>query len=219
MPKLPELPKGVMPALVLLTTLALVPPLLIAKARSTQFREPRVHLIPDMDHQFKYRTQAENALFADGRAMRLPVEGTVARGELADDSHRERGKVNGQWATQFPMPVTQEVMQRGQERYNIYCAPCHGLDGLGRGSVALRAETLQEAKWIPPTSFHTDIVRDREVGNLYNTITNGIRNMPAYGSQVPVDDRWAIVAYVRALQRSQGASIDDVPADRRGALR
>ncbi len=219
MPKLPKLPTGVVPALVLLTTLAMIPPLLIAKERSEHFREPKVHLIPDMDHQFKYRTQSENLLFSDGRAMRLPVAGTVARGELQGDTHRDQGQVAGEWATTFPIAVTKEVMERGQQRYQIYCAPCHGLDGLGRGSVALRAEFLQESKWVPPSSFHTDIARNRELGYLYNAITNGVRNMPAYGSQIPVDDRWAIVAYVRALQRSQNASVEDVPADRLSSMR
>ena len=85
--------------------------------------------------------------------------------------------------------------------------------------VAQRADQLQEGTWTPPTSFHTDLIRERAAGHLYNTISNGIRNMPAYGSQIPIDDRWAIVAYVRALQRSQNATIDDVPADLQAQLR
>ena len=213
------MPKWAIPTLVLLLSLALVPPLLITRARSTTFRHPRVHLIPDMDHQFKYRAQQENALFADRRAMRLPVEGTVARGELREDGHFYRGVIGDQWATTFPFEITRDVMARGKQRHDIYCAPCHGLDGSGMGTVAVRAQELQEAKWVPPASFHTELVRSRPVGHLFNTISNGIRNMPAYGPQIAPEDRWAIVAYVRALQRSQNATLDDVPADVRTSLR
>jgi mono/diheme cytochrome c family protein len=118
-----------------------------------------------------------------------------------------------------PLAVDLGVLQRGRERYDIYCAPCHGLAGYGDGSVAKRAEALQEGTWTPPTSFHTELIRQRPDGHIFNTISNGIRNMPAYGPQIPVADRWAIVAYVRALQRSQNATVDDVPPEIRAQLR
>jgi mono/diheme cytochrome c family protein len=111
------------------------------------------------------------------------------------------------------------MLRRGQERYDIYCSPCHGLAGYGDGMVAMRAEGLQEGTWTPPSSIHTELVRSRAPGHLYNTITNGIRNMPAYGPQISVEDRWAIVAYVEALQRSQAATVEDVPMELRASLR
>lgn len=93
----------------------------------------------------------------------------------------------------------------------MFCAPCHGLSGYGNGPVAIRAEELEQGTWTPPASFHTELVRERPAGHIFNTISNGIRNMPAYGPQIPVEDRWAIVAYVRALQRSRDAKISDLP--------
>lgn len=213
------MPRWAIPTLVLLLSLALVPPLLITRERSSQFRQPRIHLIPDMDHQFKYKAQQENPLFEDRRAMRLPVEGTVARGELRADDKFYRGTEGSDWATTFPIDVTKDVMARGKQRHDIYCAPCHGLDGSGMGTVAIRAQELQEAKWVPPASFHTELVISRPVGHIFNTITNGIRTMPAYGPQISPEDRWAIVAYVRALQRSQNATLEDVPADMRSSMR
>ena len=119
----------------------------------------------------------------------------------------------------MPISVTMQLMERGRERFDVFCAPCHGLAGAGDGMVAKRAEELQEGTWTPPASFHSELVRGRTDGHLFNTITNGIRNMPAYAPQIPVEDRWAIVAYVRALQRSQGAPLEDVPADVRAQLR
>jgi mono/diheme cytochrome c family protein len=151
--------------------------------------------------------------------MRPPVEGAIARGDLQADDHLVRGVVEGQWAEGFPMTVTEAVMQRGRERYDVYCATCHGLSGDGDGMTTLRAQKRQEPTWIPPVSLHSEVVVQQPVGRIYNTITNGIRSMPAYAAQISVEDRWAIVAYVRALQRSRNASIDDVPAEIRPQLR
>jgi mono/diheme cytochrome c family protein len=114
------------------------------------------------------------------------------------------------------------LVARGQERFDVYCAVCHGTSGYGNGPVSARALQLMElgnAQWTPPSSLHDDLVRGRPDGHIFNTITNGIRNMPAYGSQIPAADRWAIVGYVRALQRSQRATTGDVPADERDRLR
>lgn len=212
-------PRWLTYGLVLVAALSLVPFALIARSRASTSARPRVQLIQDMAKQPKVKTQAANPLFADGRAMRPPVPGTVAHGELEEDDAYWAGRDAGGWVTAFPVQVTERLMQRGQERYDIFCAPCHGLAGFGDGPVAKRADALQEGTWTPPSSYHTDLVRGRPVGHLFNTITNGIRNMPAYASQIPVADRWAIVLYVRALQRSQDASVADVPPELRRQLR
>ncbi len=204
--------------LVSLVVVSLLPFALILRARTNRTTQTRLHLWPDMDTQEKYKTQRVNRLFADTRAMRRPVEGTVARGRLNEDDHYYRGVVDGGWATRFPMKLTEKRMKRGRERFNIYCAPCHGMAGYGDGVVARRAESLGEGTWVQPSSLHTDLVRSRPVGHIFNTITHGIRNMPPYGFRIPVEDRWAIVAYVRALQLSQNAGIEDVPEDRRASL-
>ena len=213
------MPRWVVYALILLAALALVPLALIARARATASEQPRIQPIRDMAKQPKYKTQSGNAMFADGRAMRPAVEGAVARGELHEDAAFWSGRTADGWVTAFPVPVTDSLLRRGQERYDIYCAPCHGLAGYGDGPVAKRADALQEGTWTPPSSYHTDLVRSRPDGHLYNTITNGIRNMPAYAAQIPAADRWAIVAYVRALQRSQDARVADVPAELQRQLR
>jgi mono/diheme cytochrome c family protein len=205
--------------ILILASLALLPLALVARARGSKSTSPPVHLVQDMDNQPKFKAQAANPLFADGRAMRPPVAGTVARGEVEADERFYRGRVDGQWVTTFPMAVTLETMQRGQQRFSIYCSVCHGLDGEGNGIVNLRAQKLEEGTWVPPTSLSSQVVRDRAVGHLFNTITYGIRTMPAYGEQIPAADRWAIVAYLRALQRSQNAPVDDVPEDIRPSLR
>lgn len=202
-----------------LVALSLVPLALIARARVSNSPLPRLHLVPDMDSQAKFKPQAANPMFADTRAARPPVAGTVARGGLEAGGAFATGRTRDEWVSAFPMPLTEPLLRRGQERYGIHCAPCHGLSGYGDGPVSVRADRLQEGTWTPPTSMHAEPALSRPVGHLYNTIANGIRNMPAYGAQVPVEDRWAIVAYVRALQRSQHAAVADVPAELRGQLR
>lgn len=203
--------------LMILGLAGLVPLLLIFNARVSTSTEPRIHLVHDMDHQDKFRPQEGNPLFADGRAMRLPVAGTVARGELLEDDHLERGLVDGKWAAGLPPQLVSDpaLLSRGRERYDIFCAPCHGYSGYGDGMIAQRATQLAKLRrpgmaWVPPTSYQTPDFRDAKKtpnaqldGYLFHVISNGVRNMPAYGNQVPVRDRWAIVAYVRALQRSQ----------------
>jgi len=213
------MPRWIAYLAIVLVTVALIPLALIARARAVTSPEPRVHLIFDMDNQAKFRAQAANPLFADGRAMRAPVDGTVRFGDGAPDAALTTGRVGEQWVGVIPVPVTRQLLRRGHDRFDIFCAPCHGLSGYGNGPVAARADALQEGTWTPPSSFHTDLVRGRADGHIFNTITNGIRNMPAYGPQIPVADRWAIVAYVRALQLSQNGTVDDVPPDLRGSLR
>ena len=213
------MPRFIVPALVILSALALIPVALVARARVAKSESPRIHLVPDMDQQEKYLAQQRNRAFADDRAMRPVVAGTVARGALMEDDHLWRGRVGGEWVKSYPMPLTGEVLSRGRKQFDIFCATCHGLDGSGQGPTAIRADELQEGTWIPPSSYHQEPTKGRELGHIYNTIANGIRNMPAYGPQIKVEDRWAIVAYVRALMRSQDARIEDVPTDVRSRLR
>ena len=176
--------------------LAMIPPALIARTRAVHSERPRIHFVQDMDNQPKFRAQHANPLFADGRAMRPPVPGTIARGELAEDRHFHQGLVSDDWATAFPAqtPVTIELLERGRERFNIYCQPCHGLAGYGDGIVQQRAMQLVETGtngtvWVAPKSLHEEAIRTQPVGQIFNTITNGIRNMPRYDSQIPVGDR------------------------------
>lgn len=215
-----QIPPGVIYGLIVLTVFAMIPFALIAKARESKMRETRIHLIPDMDTQYqKYKTQKKNEFFPDGMSMREPVAGTVARGDLELDDHFFRGKTGKAWARTFPSQIrpTSETMARGEERYGIYCTPCHGGDGSGNGMVHLRAEELRPSgatsAWVAPTSLHKAHVYYQPVGQMFNTITNGIRNMPAYAAQISPEDRWAIVLYVRAMQRSHGVPV----ADARGA--
>jgi mono/diheme cytochrome c family protein len=174
-----------------------------------------------MDWQPKFKAQRKNTFFADGRAARLDVEGTVAMGELRDDTHFHAGKVNGAWARTFPaqVPVNETTMARGQTKFGVFCTPCHGQTGEGDGMVAQRATLLAEGTWAPPSNMTEERYRFMPVGEIYNTISHGVRNMPAYGAQIPPEDRWAIVAYVRALQRSRGANLGDLTDQERASLR
>jgi mono/diheme cytochrome c family protein len=213
------MPRWLVFSVAALVVLSWVPLALVLRARAVKTAHPRIHIIQDMDNQPKVKTQSKMLLFADRRGMRPPVPGTVARGMIEADRSIVLGRTGDAWSEAIPVPVTTQMIERGRERYDIFCSPCHGLSGHGDGMVAKRADQLMEGTWTPPTSLHTDLVRQRPVGQVFNTITNGIRNMPAYGAQVPTADRWAIVAYVKALQRSQNATIDDVPVDLRAQLR
>ncbi|MHC4130042.1 MAG: c-type cytochrome [Planctomycetota bacterium] len=206
------MPRVITYAILTLLVLALIPPALIACLRAVNSKVPRVHFVLDMDNQPKFRAQHANPLFTDGRAMRIQVEGTVARDELGADEHYELGLRGDAWATDFPPQVRVDMLllQRGRERYDIYCLPCHGAAGYGDGMVNKRAMELMNlgtngTTWVQPKSVHDADIRQQPVGQLYNSIANGVRTMPAYGPQIPVADRWAIVAYVRALQKSQNA--------------
>lgn len=241
-----------------------IPLALAFLARNKTSPLPRIHIFQDMDNQVKYRPQDENPIFADRRAMRPAIAGTVARGHVDDDPHYFHGfTITGATARAQPTPAAagggaaapggqpaqptpaaqffegypkriEEVMsdparaeaflRRGQERYNIYCALCHGQDGYGAGQIHVRADTLarngvQGMSWVQPRNLHEQEVRARPNGHLFNTITNGIRNMGAYGGQINVQDRWAIVAYLRTLQFSQMATPEAVPAEQRGQMK
>jgi len=203
---------------IIVACLALIPPAIVYKARNTRSPNPKLHLILDMDFQNKYRAQSTNAFFADGKTSRPQLTGTVARGQIHEENeHLHTGKIDGQWANTFPFEVTDARMKRGQERFGIYCAVCHGLSGNGDGMVARRADQLmadkKESEWVAPTNLNSESVRKQTAGELYNTATHGIRNMAGYAEQVSDQDRWNIILYVRALQRSNNARTQDIPAD------
>jgi mono/diheme cytochrome c family protein len=150
-----------------------------------------------------------SAFFADGASVRMPPENTVPRGQRTLDEHLHQGRVNGVFAPTFPFSVTLETLERGRERYDIFCTPCHGAAGDGRGIVT------QDEKYgmRQPNSFHDPELRDAPPGYYFDLITNGTRVMPAYGSRIPPEDRWAIIAYIRALQLSQNANAADLPPE------
>jgi mono/diheme cytochrome c family protein len=165
----------------------------------------------DMHDQPKYVPLRQSSFFGDERSARPLVAGTVARGALNADPLLHTGKVNGADATVFPFAIDAQVMARGQERFNIFCSPCHGAAGLGDGMIVRRGFRR------PPT-FHQDRLRGAPVGQLFDVITNGFGAMPDYATQIAPADRWAIVAYVRALQLSEHATLADVPTDKRNEL-
>ncbi|MCX6549548.1 MAG: cytochrome c [Acidobacteria bacterium] len=165
----------------------------------------------DMHDQPKFKPYAKSDFYADQRSARPLVDGTVARGHLHDDTLLYTGKAEGKPAEVFPFEITAAVMDRGRERFDIYCSPCHGRAGVGDGMIVRRGYRR------PPT-FHQDRLRQAAPGYVFDVITNGFGAMPDYAGQVPVPDRWAIVAYVKALQRSQQATVADVPAADRARL-
>ena len=165
----------------------------------------------DMHDAPRYEPLEASTFFADGRSSRTLVANTVARGQLREDRHLYEGIVDGRPAETFPMPVTAQVMARGQERFNVFCSPCHGRTGDGDGMIVQRG-------FRKPPSYHEDRLRNAPVGYFFDVMTHGFGAMQDYSAQLPVADRWAIAAYMRALQFSQRASIDDVPADRRADL-
>ena len=165
----------------------------------------------DMHDAPRYEPLEASTFFNDGRSSRMPVANTVARGQLKQDTHLYEGKIDGRLADTFPFPVTADVMARGQERFNVFCSPCHGRTGQGNGMVVQRG-------FRAPPSYHDERLRNAPVGYFFDVMTHGFGAMQDYAAQVPVADRWAIAAYIRAIQLSQNATVDDVPADRRADL-
>ncbi len=164
-----------------------------------------------MSEQPKYTPLAASDFFADGMSARPLVEGTVARGGLRLDERYYEGKAGAQPVAEFPLLVTRELVERGRERFNIFCTPCHGALGNGDGIVVRRG-------FRPPPSYHIDRLRTAPVGHYFDVVTNGFGAMASYASRIPVRDRWAIIAYLRALQLSQQATLPDVPAAERPKL-
>jgi mono/diheme cytochrome c family protein len=232
LPRLPRPPFWMIALALVGIVVTWLPLAIIARARVTTSPEPRISIFQDMAIQPKFREQEINTLYADDRAMRPHVPGTVAHGSLETDDkyyhgfvrqNAPGGKYTIVFETALPDRFTsspkrlKQLLQRGQERFNIYCYVCHGYDGSGHGPVNQRAMELKATDtdpqhpigvkyWTPAAQLYSDAVRAEPDGKLFNTITNGIRSMPSYGSQISVEDRWAIVAYVRALQLSQGGA-------------
>ncbi|MCK5124678.1 MAG: cytochrome c [candidate division Zixibacteria bacterium] len=167
-----------------------------------------IHLNPNMDHQPKYKAQAASDFFENGSAMRPLVEGTVAQGWLREDIKYYTGKdKKGNFISTAPVEISMDRLKRGQERFNIFCSPCHSRVGDGKGIMA-----KEDYQYVVPPNFHSDSVMQFTDGYIFNVVSNGVRNMPSYKHQIPVDDRWSIVLYLRALQKSHNATIDDIPA-------
>ena len=266
------IPKFLLVGLAATIALSFIPALVVARMRVTKSASPRFHIFPDMDFSPAKDAQQTTSLFADGRAMRPLVPGTVIRGypgidgldvdyefqtgvdmealaaidapraarlvALVDDGEKAAEDVDGDdaeaadetaaapavdntpWLTANPLTLDEATLRRGQEQFNIYCSVCHGMNGRGNGLVNQRAQRILAATWTPPSNMHDPTLHQDKYadGKLFSTISNGIRRMPGYAAQIKAHDRWAIVGYVRALQASQNASIDDIPEDQREAV-
>jgi mono/diheme cytochrome c family protein len=171
---------------------------------------PPYHLVQNMDFQPKFRAYGENLFFQDRMNMRPLPEGTIPRGHLNEDEGLYSGVSDSQYVSN-PLELNRALLVRGQDRYDIFCAVCHGRAGDGKGIMVQKGFT-------PAPSYHEERIMAMADGQLFSVITGGIRTMPAMKNQVPVKDRWAIVSYIRALQRSQRATLDDVPAEEKEKL-
>ena len=166
----------------------------------------------DMSDQPKFESHEASDIFSDGSSSRPLVPGTVSWAEPVEDVFFTSGRsLDGELLDVFPYPVDMNVLARGRERYDIYCSPCHGLDGYGQGIIVQRG-------FSPPSSFHIDRLREAPTGYYFEVITNGFGQMYPYGYRVKPADRWAIIAYIRALQFSQSAPLDEIPAEDREYL-
>jgi len=164
-----------------------------------------------MANQPRYDPLEASDFFTDGMSARPRIAGTVARGELVTNEFFSTGKMGGQDGNGFPIPVDAALLDRGNERFNIYCTPCHGRLGDGKGMIPSRG-------YRHPPTFHSDALRNQPTGHFFDVMTNGFGAMPQYGTIIPPRDRWAIIAYIRALQLSQNATAADVPANERVIL-
>ena len=165
----------------------------------------------DMHDQPRYKPLASAEFFSDHRSARPQVDGTVARGHLRIDEARYTGKIAGEDIDQFPIPIAKADIEWGQTRFNIYCTPCHGRLGDGNGMVVLRG-------YRQAATYYSDKLMKAPVGHFFDVITNGFGAMPSYASRLDPDDRWRVIAYIRALQLSESAKLTDVPADKRQDL-
>ena len=213
-PRNKQMPRWITAFIVASTAFALIPFAIAAKARNSHSSEPHIHIFPDMDFQPRFKSDAANDLFPDGRAARGEIDGTVSRdpASLKADDLFYRGLENGAWTMGFPkqLTVNKELVDRGEGRFNIYCTPCHGYDGKGMGAVPTRVAAGGGAWAARDLTNPALSPMQMPNGQLFNTISNGFNTMNGYASQIPHADRWAIVLYVRALQRSQNASQADV---------
>lgn len=180
-------------SLLVILTLALL------SCRGEKFDYQPIHPNLNMDQQNRFEAQEKNPFFADNRSMRQPVEGTIARGNLRKNKPYYQGiNEDGSFVENIPVAITKSFLLRGQQQYDVYCTPCHGKTGDGQGIIM-----AGRYGYVPAPSYHQERLRNAPDGEIYSAIANGIRNMPSYAHQVDVEDRWAIVGYIRALQRSQ----------------
>ncbi len=186
----------------------------LAGFRGGLSRNPPIEIFPDMDRQPKLRPQTKNSFFPDQLSSRLQVVGTISRDEAYEDTPVNTGRIPGttNFVETIPVPVNAKLLARGQDRFQIYCSPCHGTVGNGNGIT-------KKYGMITVRNLHEPAIVKLPDGEIFNTITNGKNTMGAYGPNVPIADRWAIIAYLRALQRSQLATLDDVPEPLRGSLK
>jgi len=212
-----DLPRGFVYGGILLTCVAMIPPVVILRARLVPSDKPRIHIIQNMDSQPKYRAQQQNLMFNDGRAMRPRVAGTISQAGFTSDTHYALGLMDGAYATTFPSQVSVDdaLLDRGRARFDIYCLPCHGVAGDGDGMVNKRAMVLLNngvngTIWVQPRNLHQPDMQDLPPGRIFHTITNGFGNMAGYAAQIPVADRWAITAWVYALQVGRNAPADAI---------
>ena len=200
----PKFPIALAPAVLALAVLA--------GCRGQTSREPPFWIKHGMEFQAKFSAYGKNSFYADGRNMRHPPEGTVAAGLLKEDDAYWRGGPDTLHFSGNPLRITAGLMERGHERFEIYCTPCHGRTGEGNGMV------IQKGLLKPP-DFHEERIVSMPDGRIFHVITHGVRNMPSYGKQIPEEDRWAIVAFLRALQRTRRGVLEDVPEGERANLK
>ena len=188
--------------------------LLLVGCRGQRSEAPPIHPQLNMDFQERFNAQGYNPLFENKATTRKPPTGTVARGLLRDSTEIYRGRgSDGEYVERIPIAVNRKVLERGQKKYETFCTPCHGKSGKGNG-VIMRGDY----GYTPASSYHNERLRQVTDGYMYDVITNGVRNMPSYAQQIPVRDRWAIVAYVRALQRSQNTEVESLPESVRARI-
>ena len=198
-----SLPGGIKVMIATVAMLTMIPLIMIMGERGAIKKEPRIHLVPDMDFGEYYRPQSASGIFGDGRAMRAQVAGTFA---LEDDALVGKnpgfytGKENGEYLTEAPIAASDEVLARGKERYEISCAPCHASDMRGKGKVHERAVELGSPMWIQPTDLFSEHLEYQPVGQWFESISVGVRNMPGYAKTVSAEDRWAIVQYLKSAR-------------------
>ena len=199
----------------LLLLLSVIAVLSFAGFRGGTSRRPPLEIFPDMKRQPKLRPQTSSTFFANQQSSQLPVAGAVARGAPFEDNPFHTGRIPGttNFVETIPAPVTAQLLARGQERYQIYCLPCHGPTGDGKGIMT------KFGLLAPNGNYHDPRLVKAADGELFNTMTYGKNLMPSYASQVSIPDRWAIIAYIRALQRSRLAAIEDVPEQFRSTLK
>ena len=189
----------------------IVATLSIAGLRGRKSAKPPLEVFNDMDRQYKYLPQAASPFFADGRTDRPVVPGTVSMGSFQEDDYFTSGRDEAEFGRGFPVPVDHQLMELGRKKYDIFCAVCHGTTGDGNGIT-------KSYGMVATPTYHDDRLRGMAEGEIFNTITNGKNNMGSYGAKLGYEERWAIIAYLRALQLAQNATLENVPPEHQKEL-